>query len=1446
MKRIVLTLIMCLLGLLGTKAQDTIRATINKDVNGTGAVANNNYYPVYTNWTYSCSASQMIYEEAQIKTAAGGTLPTGEISHIAFVMGNGNMVNGTRQWRVYIKTTTKSAFEDQYDWESLDGDDLCFQGAVTLPESLSGDVVVQLNKKKPLYNGGNIVVCVCEDSGAGAISSRAIFQQFTTPDHNRSLLARGSSSYAIGDLDGDLKGTNYSQHSPVIKFTIVPLPPFDLNVNVTDGTNPMQGVSVNVTGKDSGGSAVQVDESTDADGECTFVDLNEPDEDCYTVTISKNGYKTVTEEVCADDINEGEVTLNVVMEVPLSGPTYLKTDKTLYGETDNITFSWDQVSSPNVNYYRLYKKVGDQWYAVVTVDADATPQCTISNPGYGNHEYCVVAVYDQGESEKGEASALVVVTAEGSISGIVTSAGGSNLVGATVIVEYVGQDNTMLYKITTDSNGEFTIADVMTGEYKITASMPDFYDKIVTGVMVEKNQNTAVSIWLEPYPYWDCTVGAVVNNNNTAVYSDDYCEVTWSGNGAGLYDHYNIYRKNVETGEIELISHYTNITNQYYKDDAWVNLNDGRYQYGVAPFTGNILDVLIEEFNHEGAWPEGWSVKASAGSDWEIANKDTRDFVGYAYDDPYGYDKSRYWVSAKALNGEHLLITPQVNVREALLSFYYATSGGSGNPCLEVRWSTSPTGPWTEKLWVNTVEEETWFQWREKDPALDISELPEKYVYLAFVNTVYSQYANQNGGSYNSAFIDGVKLQSREVTMTVWSNEVEKNTAVVFDNGYGDHDWFTAENWRGGEVPEDGDNVKIIAGAVIPSGNNVVVNNVEITDEDSSVGSLTIENGATFESTGVIHTNNDPARFVINDGAQVYQNNEGVQATFNMNIVTPGSWGPDGSDHKVGWQFIASPFTDADVLQYVQPANGDYDLYKYDGSVNTIEWRNYKLHHDEFICHFASDAEGWTGKNGWEYAPLRNGNGDELGCMQITLENSAANDYLVSPRKLNIYPESRLRFYVKIHDNENSYMEAYSGINVVYSKQDDPTTFETIEAVEFLNTGWTMVEVDLRSIASTTDDVDAEEAWIAIQCEMSNPNADAILVDDIEFAYVYTLEDAEQFNAQPFEKTFVQGRGYMASYESATTVSMTGTLNHENAFTYSGLTYSGSNDMEKRWANFFLLGNPFPYDVQWGEFGHSGIVPGFAVVNSTSGAYQYDVDVNNTIKSGDGFMILTNAASPSLKFPKDTRGANNRNTDYINVVANGAAGSDNLIISLAGKENGGFLKLDNFNDDIAKVFVTNYDDIYGIAYYDEDVEEVDFCFNASDLGYYTISMIPNGDFTSLKLYDRVENIETDMIQNKEYKFFALSNDDANENRFVLRYAKKNVEAEGNFAYQSGNDLVVNAEGLIQIVDVMGRIVYSGETQGVNNRINVSGMENATYVIRNINNNEVRTQKIVIL
>ena len=70
--------------------------------------------------------------------------------------------------------------------------------------------------------------------------------------------------------------------------------------------------------------------------------------------------------------------------------------------------------------------------------------------------------------------------------------------------------------------------------------------------------------------------------------------------------------------------------------------------------------------------------------------------------------------------------------------------------------------------------------------------------------------------------------------------------------------------------------------------------------------------------------------------------------------------------------------------------------------------------------------------------------------------------------------------------------------------------------------------------------------------------------------------------------------------------------------------------------------------------------------------------------------------------------------------------------------------------------------------------------------------------------------------------------------------------DGNFVYQSGEELIVDAEGTIQIIDVMGRMVYSNDVESSNNRINVSNLKGATYIVRNISNNTVRTQKIVIL
>jgi hypothetical protein len=62
---------------------------------------------------------------------------------------------------------------------------------------------------------------------------------------------------------------------------------------------------------------------------------------------------------------------------------------------------------------------------------------------------------------------------------------------------------------------------------------------------------------------------------------------------------------------------------------------------------------------------------------------------------------------------------------------------------------------------------------------------------------------------------------------------------------------------------------------------------------------------------------------------------------------------------------------------------------------------------------------------------------------------------------------------------------------------------------------------------------------------------------------------------------------------------------------------------------------------------------------------------------------------------------------------------------------------------------------------------------------------------------------------------------------------------------SGEELIFNTDGVVQIIDVMGRVVYSSEVTSDNNRINVSNFSQAAYVVRLINGDGAKTQKIVV-
>ncbi len=339
---------------------------------------------------------------------------------------------------------------------------------------------------------------------------------------------------------------------------------------------------------------------------------------------------------------------------------------------------------------------------------------------------------------------------------------------------------------------------------------------------------------------------------------------------------------------------------------------------------------------------------------------------------------------------------------------------------------------------------------------------------------------------------------------------------------------------------------------------------------------------------------------------------------------------------------------------------------------------------------------------------------------------------------------------------------------------------------------------------------------------------------------VATPEDLEWINYKghdDFETKFQPGRGYMASYTVDGIAEFVGEFNNATSFTFDGLKYHG-DDIKAQIDNFHLLGNPFTFDMKWNDnnIAASGLAVGYAVV-TTDGGYTYAQ--TGEIKVGDGFFVKVVGDAPSLTYTANTR-SRNKDNNYINLIASGKAGQDNVIINFADNGRDGFNKLENFNKDIAEIYVTENESRYGILNYSEDVEEINIYFNAKMMGYYTINALTNADFANVTLVDRLTGVETNILTDS-YTFQAMA-DDA-PNRFILRMSHK-AESE-NFVYRSGEELVINAEGSVQIIDVMGRIVYSNDVVNDDHRVNIGSLKNAAYIVRVVNANEVKTQKVVI-
>ena len=352
----------------------------------------------------------------------------------------------------------------------------------------------------------------------------------------------------------------------------------------------------------------------------------------------------------------------------------------------------------------------------------------------------------------------------------------------------------------------------------------------------------------------------------------------------------------------------------------------------------------------------------------------------------------------------------------------------------------------------------------------------------------------------------------------------------------------------------------------------------------------------------------------------------------------------------------------------------------------------------------------------------------------------------------------------------------------------------------------------------------------------TSPNSSTIVYDLYKYNGVNAGAewDNQKDNSGTWGYYFENGVGYLASYPQEGTAYLNGTLNNASSHTWN-FTY---NNDEKPLANFHLLGNPFTFNMDMTKAEFTNLVKGVAIVNN-EGGYSYDVD---TIPVGDGFFVQATNENPSFSYPAASKATRGEKANSLNVIATSNAGNDNVVINFVGKSEG-FNKLQNFNDAIATVYVAEDGKNYGIYNCDADVQEVELYFNANKMGNYTISIEPNGEFETVTLVDRFTGVETNMLL-EDYNFTAMSSD--NHNRFIVRMVNRQQTTDNShFVYQSGEELILNIQGDVQIVDVLGRVVYNGKAMNDINRINVSSFNSGAYMIRVMNGNDVKVEKVVI-
>lgn len=368
-------------------------------------------------------------------------------------------------------------------------------------------------------------------------------------------------------------------------------------------------------------------------------------------------------------------------------------------------------------------------------------------------------------------------------------------------------------------------------------------------------------------------------------------------------------------------------------------------------------------------------------------------------------------------------------------------------------------------------------------------------------------------------------------------------------------------------------------------------------------------------------------------------------------------------------------------------------------------------------------------------------------------------------------------------------------------------------------------------IASPVVSIDPVNAGMITDDHGANVTSDNGTYDLYSFNQSADLE-WENYRVHSF--AMESGKGYLYASKNGATIQFSGTPYNSNGVI--PLDYVSGKDF----AGWNLIGNPFAVaatlDIPYYRMNDNQTTLGAKIEGGQIAAmegvfvYAYDTDEQQAITTATFARVGRSNNAP--------QGIVNLN------VEQNASVVDNVIVRF--DEGRSLPKLQLFKGS-AEIFITKNGKDYAIVN-SEAQGEMPVNFKAQKNGTYILNIdTENVEMNYLHLVDNMTGMDVDLLQTPSYTFDATTNDYAS--RFRLVFSANNVDGPSTgseaFAFYSNGNWIVNNEGeaTLQVIDVNGRIVSNETINGT-----VATSINATpgvYMLRLVNGNEVKTQKIVV-